>query len=886
MKIHFTNIFHRFIVVVALLAALVGSAVQVIPVHAANIVVNTNEDSDSGSTNDGKCTLREAIIAANSNFPRGGCIAGNIGADTITFAANYTISLSYIAPAPGSTPQLPVITSSITIAGNGSGNTIIQAAAISEVATWRVFQVDSTMTSTGNLTLDRVTVRNGRCNGLCTLQGDAEPDSGGGIHNNGTLTILNSIISDNAAESGGGIYNNGTLTILNSIISDNPAEFGGGIYNNGTLTILNSIISGNKATNLTAGQGGGIFNAGNTTVTNSTISGNTATAFGGGIQNPGTLDVTNSTISGNSAASSGGGIENGGVLNLTNSTISGNLSFNGSGGGILHGSISLLRVTNSTIAGNTAAFGGGIYMYYGPGYLLNTIVANNSGGNCYGTAITNGGYNLDSATTCGFGFNNGSMSNTNPNLGPLANNGGPTQTMALLPGSPAFERGSQTTPGSGGSSCTETDQRGIARPQGIYCDIGAYENTAVVISGNAGVAGAVLSYADGILKMIVANGSGNYSLAVPAGWSGTVTPSFGMDPFCPGSKTYTNVTANQTSQNYAPTSCPQFDPMTQWTTDYSYNAQQWRTEYHPRLLGDVGGDGDDDIVGFGYDRVLVAFSNGVNGFESMTQWTTDFSYNAQQWRTEYHPRLLGDVNGDGRADIVGFGYDRVLVALSTGANFAPMTQWTTDFSYNAQGWRVQFHPRVLGDVDGDGDDDIIGFGNDRVLVAKSNGVNGFAPMTQWTTDFSYNAQGWRVEFHPRMVGDVNGDGKADVVGFGYDRVLVALSTGSSFAPMTQWTTDFSYNAQGWRVQYHPRVLGDVNGDGMDDIVGFGYDRVLVALSNGSGFASMVQATTDFSYNAQGWRVEYHPRLLGDVNNDGKADIVGFGFDRVLVAKIP
>jgi bacillolysin len=410
-------------------------------------------------------------------------------------------------------------------------------------------------------------------------------------------------------------------------------------------------------------------------------------------------------------------------------------------------------------------------------------------------------------------------------------------------------------------------------------DIRVFNCVPFTITGNVGVAGATLTYTGG---STVADGSGNYSFTVPYGWSGTVTPSLGGDAFCPGSKTYNNVTANQTSQNYAHTTCPQFDPMTQWTADYSYNLQQWRVEYHPRLTGDVDGDGDDDIVGFGYDRVLVALSNGANGFAPMTQWTTDFSYNAQGWRTEYHPRLLGDVNGDGRADIVGFGYDRVLVALSTGTSFAPMTQWTTDFSYNAQGWRVEKHPRLLGDVNNDGRDDIVGFGNDRVLVALSTGTS-FAPMTQWTTDFSYNAQGWRVESHPRLLGDVNGDGRADIVGFGNDRVLVALSTGTSFAPMSQWTTDFSYNAQQWRVEYHPRLLADVNNDGKDDIVGFGYDRVLVALSNGSGFASMVQATTDYSYNLQQWRVEYHPRLVGDVNDDGKADLVGFGYDRVLVA---
>jgi hypothetical protein len=307
-----------------------------------------------------------------------------------------------------------------------------------------------------------------------------------------------------------------------------------------------------------------------------------------------------------------------------------------------------------------------------------------------------------------------------------------------------------------------------------------------------------------------------------------VTPSLTGETFCPSSKIYSNLASNQTSQNYANTGCSTFAGMTQWTTDYSYNAQQWRVPYHPRLLGDVDGDGKDDIVGFGYDRVLVALSDGTK-FLPMTQWTTDFSYNAQQWRVEFHPRMLADVNGDGKDDIIGFGYDRVLVALSDGTKFLPMTQWTTDFSYNAQQWRIQYHPRMVGDVNGDGKADIVGFGYDRVLVALSDGTK-FLPMMQWTTDFSYNAQQWRVEFHPRLLADVNGDGMADIVGFGFDRVLVALSDGTKFLPMTQWTTDYSYNAQQWRVQYHPRLLGDVDGDGMADIVGFGFDRVLVAIA--------------------------------------------------------
>jgi hypothetical protein len=329
-----------------------------------------------------------------------------------------------------------------------------------------------------------------------------------------------------------------------------------------------------------------------------------------------------------------------------------------------------------------------------------------------------------------------------------------------------------------------------------------------------------------------------------------------------------------------------FLPMTQWTGDYNYNEQQWRIELHPRVVADVNKDGCADIIGFGFDQVLVALSNCSNGFGPMTQWTTDFSYNAQGWRVDMHPRMMADVNNDKCADIVGFGYDRVLVALSNCVNgFYPMTQWTGDYNYNEQQWRIELHPRMVADVNQDGCADIVGFGFDRVLVALSNCSSGFGPMTQWTTDFSYNAQGWRVDMHPRMMADVNNDGCADIIGFGYDRVLAALSNCvNGFYPMTQWTSDYNYNEQQWRIELHPRMVADVNKDGCADIVGFGFDLVFVSLSNCSnGFGPMTPWTTDFSYNAQGWRVDMHPRMLADVNNDGRADIIGFGYDRVLVA---
>ena len=262
------------------------------------------------------------------------------------------------------------------------------------------------------------------------------------------------------------------LTLNNLTVADGGGVFAGaGIRNyHGTVKVSNSTLSGNSP--------GGIYSEGGTVkVSNSTLSGNSSDA-GGGIYNyGGTLEVSNSTLSGNSVLDAvfaeGGGIYNlAGTATVSNSTLSGNSS-NNRGGGIYHrtdGSNTggTLEVSNSTLSGNSAPNGGGIYNE-GPATFKNTIVANSpSGGNCLGS-ITNGGYNLDSNTSCGFPTQNSSK---DPLLGPLADNGGPTLTHALLEGSPAIDRGN--------SFGATTDQRGFARPQGTASDIGSFESAFTV----------------------------------------------------------------------------------------------------------------------------------------------------------------------------------------------------------------------------------------------------------------------------------------------------------------------------------------------------------------------------------------------------------------------
>ena len=262
--------------------------------------------------------------------------------------------------------------------------------------------------------IDSVTIQNGN------------PEAGagaGGILNAGTLTLTNSTVTDNTGENfGGGISNSGTLSLIDTTVSDNillgfnTSGGGGGIFSTGTLSLTRSTVSGNS----TIGRGGGIYGADPTIViTNSTISGNTALNGGGIFNRFGTISITHATIAGNTATDNGGGIWNfGGTITLANSIVSGN--------------------TAATPADDCAG------------------------------SITSLGHNLASDASCAFA-GAGDLNSTDPLLGPLQNNDGETETHALLAGSPAIDAVPL-------AFCTlPTDQRGVARPQGTGCDMGAFE---------------------------------------------------------------------------------------------------------------------------------------------------------------------------------------------------------------------------------------------------------------------------------------------------------------------------------------------------------------------------------------------------------------------------
>lgn len=391
--------------------------------------------------------------------------------------------------------------------------------------------------------------------GIQITAGNADAGQGGGVLSQSSiLTLTNVTVTGNQANQGGGIYNTGTLTVTNSTVSSNTAygysygyyyaygsANGGGIFNASaaTLTISNSTVSNNLAEGSGSsynyydyaygygyGYGGGIYNdtAATLTLTGSTLSSNSARGYGygygyyyysygagygygGGIYNASTVALTNSTLSSNSAYGYGSGSYYG--------------YGGGYGGGIYNANSATL--TNNTLSGNSAT-GGGTYTYgYGGNIyvsgtttLANSIVAGGSatnGGPDVSGALTSQGHNLIQNIAGGSGYNATDLKSVDPMLGSLANNGGPTQTHALLTGSPAINAGDNVRAVDATGNTLTTDQRGQLRISNGTVDIGAYEMQNRTPIANAG---GPYSVAEGGSILLSAAGSSDPDLPADA----------------------------------------------------------------------------------------------------------------------------------------------------------------------------------------------------------------------------------------------------------------------------------------------------------------------------------------------------------------------------------
>jgi hypothetical protein len=421
---------------------------------------------------------------APGGIDSGDCSSAAAPCATIAYAVAQSAGGDLVSVAAGLYVAGAVLDRDVAVEGAGQAVTTVAGpftinAGVTAVL--RDLTVDGArVTSDGDATLERVTVKR---------------NTDTGVINAGTMVITDALIADNdgGADRGGGIRNvaTGRLTVTRTHVFDNDISHialahGGGVYNEGVMTLEESVVEWNGAfdddDDIRNGRGGGIHNEGTLAVRNTTVRSNGADA-GGGIANSGELAVIGSTISENWAAVDHGGVSNGGAMTLVNSTVSGN-----EGGVFNYGE---MTVEATTITANALSDWNryGAVVNLGTFRMRNTVLAGNYE-DCsfyfdYGPQnepLTSFDYNvigdLDGCELVG-DTTHTLLGVEDPLLESLADNGGPTQTHALLPGSPALDAGACTD--IAGNPITE-DQRGQPRPRGLACDVGALEHGGVFLT--------------------------------------------------------------------------------------------------------------------------------------------------------------------------------------------------------------------------------------------------------------------------------------------------------------------------------------------------------------------------------------------------------------------
>ncbi len=403
---------------------------------------------------------------------------GNAAVTSITLTNDVTLT----CPPGGVGDLLRNSPNGLTITGNGF--TITQTCAGERVMT----QIGS-----GALILNNLTLTGGDSSGdggaintfgditltNAVLTGNTAVGIGGGVRAVGDITATGSTISGNTGgpgASGGGLAGLANVTVTDSTVSDNHGGNGGGVLAGGTLSVVRSVFTGNTA----ALSGGGAYAHLDATIVDSAFSGNDAGASngGGGIQSDANITVTGSTFDSNTAGE-GGGIGAQGTVTLTNSTITGNTAVEGGGEGGGVSSVTAVLVY-ATVVDNTAPTGANFDLLFLESFGSVVALPQGGGLNCDiggGGSSTSHGYNFSDDTSCGFTASTDTQGATagDPQLGTLADNGGPTATRLPLEGSPLIDAIPNSACQSDGASGVTTDQRGVTRPQRDGCDIGAVE---------------------------------------------------------------------------------------------------------------------------------------------------------------------------------------------------------------------------------------------------------------------------------------------------------------------------------------------------------------------------------------------------------------------------
>ncbi len=350
-----------------------------------------------------------------------------------------------------------------------------------------------------------------------------------------------------------------------------------------------------------------------------------------------------------------------------------------------------------------------------------------------------------------------------------------------------------------------------------------------------------------------------------------------------GKKIYFQLIPSRTSTSSTPATATATLPKSTDRSRYSLNIFNagWTAAKHLRTAGDLNGDGYIDLVGFGQQEVFVGSNdkNMVFTLATLKGLNSEFT-GANGWKTDLHHRQVIDVNNDGKADLVGFGNNGLMVATNQGNLQFRVKRATTSFSNNS-GWTGKKHVRMLADINGDNIPDIVGFGSAKTFISFGERNGQYGSKKTSYTGFSYDS-GWRTDVHERTVADINNDGKLDLVGFGGPGVYVAYGDGAGgFGKAVLALKDFG-REQGYRTSLHKRTTGDINGDGKTDLIAFAGNFTKIAFGLGGGrFGPVVDATKVFSI-ADSWSASKDHRFVADMNKDGKTDLVGFNWNGAAI----
>lgn len=348
-----------------------------------------------------------------------------------------------------------------------------------------------------------------------------------------------------------------------------------------------------------------------------------------------------------------------------------------------------------------------------------------------------------------------------------------------------------------------------------------------------------------------------------------------------------------------------FENFKKMTADFTFSSG-WRVDKHIRYMVDVRKTGRADIIGFGDAGVFLsknepalaartavreavraaALAAGASEAQANAALDAAAAATTDALTAGASPIAASEAAGEAAESVA---QASPAVAAAAGAAAAlPRFKFTSpsiilhDFGYD-QGWRLDKHLRFLVDFCGSGFPHIIGFGETSVVLVRNNRNGSFGARRDFDLgQFTYSS-GWRVDKHVRTLADMSGKGRPDIVGFGNEGVYVAVNKGDGTVEKAKLVLEeFGYN-QGWRVERDLRMIVDVDGNGLGDIVAFGRSGVYISKNRGNCRFELPKLVTRNFGNLAGYSIDRHQRFMVDVTSNGCADIVAFGQEEAYVA---